>query len=146
MMEKDVLTTVQVNHNVQTRGLGPVKRLSQNVISALDEWLTTDWDHAPVSNWNAHVVQTGCSDLVEVVLSNPGIPMRREAIMGLGTTQCLAVGVLVNYAATVGPLFEDAGCYPGLEHEPTAKVHTADFFVVVEFECIITFCWRSVYL
>lgn len=145
-MTEDVLTTVQVNHNLQTRGLGPVKRLSQNVISALDEWLTTDWNHAPVSDWNADVVQTGRSDLVEVVLSNPGIPMRREAIMGLGRAQCLAVGVLINYAAAVGPLFEDAGCYPGLEHEPTAKVHTADFLVVVEFERKITFCWCSVCL
>ena len=146
MMEKDVLTTVQVNHNVQTRGLGPVKRLSQNFISALDEWLTTDWNHAPVSDRNADVVQTGCSDLVEITLSDPGIPMRREAIVGLGGTQCLAVGVLVNYAAAVGPLFEDAGCYPGLEHEPTAKVHTADFLAIVEFERIITFCRRSICL
>jgi hypothetical protein len=37
------LTTVEIDHNLQASSLGPVKRLSQHVVRALNVGLSLDW-------------------------------------------------------------------------------------------------------
>lgn len=69
------LTTVQVDHHLQARTLGPIQCLAQHLVRALHEGFAVNGNHAPVSERNPHVVQPSCRHLVEVVLRDPAVPV-----------------------------------------------------------------------
>ena len=69
---------VKIEHDLETRASGPGDGLIKDSQLALDIWVTLQWCHSPISNWNANMVQTNLSDLVEVVLGDPCVPMTTE--------------------------------------------------------------------
>src|SRR5690242_8973813 len=67
------LTTVEINHDLESCTLRPVQRLTKHIIRTLYVRIAIDWNDAPVPYRNAHVVETSAGDLVEVVLGNPRV-------------------------------------------------------------------------
>ena len=66
---------MKIKHNLETRATGPLDGLIKDIQLALDIGVTLQWCHSPVSDRDTNMVQTGLSNLVEVVLSDPRVPM-----------------------------------------------------------------------
>jgi hypothetical protein len=122
-----VLTTVQVNHNLQPSTAGPVEGFAKLVVCSLYVGLAIDRNDAPVPNWDTHMVQSRLRHLIEVVLCDPRIPVVLQTRLCGIFAQDLGVGPLIHRCITL----ENAGCDPGLEDEPATCVDAADFLAVV---------------
>ena len=104
-----VLTTVQVNHNLQPGTACPVDGLAELVVSSLYVGLAIDRNDAPVPNWDAQMVQPCLPHLVEVVLCDPRIPVVLQTRLRGVLAQDLGVGPLIYRVIAL----ENAGCDPG---------------------------------
>jgi hypothetical protein len=70
-----LLTTMEIDHDLQSGTLRPVERLAQLVVCTLHVWVAVARQNTPVADWDSHVVQTSSSHLVEIVLCEPRVPM-----------------------------------------------------------------------
>jgi hypothetical protein len=70
-----LLTTVQINHDLQAGTLSPVQRATQSLVRTLNIWVAVTGNHTPVTYWDSDVVQPSLRHLLEVTLSDPRIPM-----------------------------------------------------------------------
>lgn len=122
-----LLTTVQVNHDLQAGTLRPVKSFAEFVIRSLYVWLAINWDDTPVPNWDAHVVQPCLRHLVEVILCDPRVPVILELRLG----SILAKDLSVRPFVLRGVALEDTGGDPRLEDEPTTCVHATNLLTIV---------------
>lgn len=122
-----VLTTVQVNHNLQSSAACPIEGLAELVVCSLHVGLAIDRNDAPVPNWDTHMVQSCLRHLVEVVLCDPRIPVLLQARLCGIFAQDLGIGPLIYRCIAL----EDAGCDPGLEDEPATCVDATDFLAIV---------------
>lgn len=64
------------------------------------------------------MVETVLSNLLEVGLCDPRVPVIVKTRIGFRRPECLCVGVFVYNSTSVRPLREDTGCYPGLKNKP----------------------------
>ena len=69
---------MKIEHDLETRASGPGDGLIKDSQLALDIRVTLQWCHSPISDRDANMVQTNVSDLVEVVLSDPCVPMTTQ--------------------------------------------------------------------
>ena len=66
---------VEIEHYLETCASGPADGLIKDFQLALDIGVTLQWCHSPIADGDANVVQTDFSNLVEVVLGDPCVPM-----------------------------------------------------------------------
>ena len=66
---------VEVEHDLETCASGPADGLIKDFQLTLDIRVTLQWCHGPISDGDANMVQTNLSNLVEVVLGDPCVPM-----------------------------------------------------------------------
>ena len=66
---------VKIEHDLETSTSGPADGLIEDFQLALDIGVTLQWCHSPISDWDANMVETNMSNLVEVVLSDPRVPV-----------------------------------------------------------------------
>lgn len=123
---------MQINHDLQTRALGPVQRLTQFLICALHKRLAVNRNHTPVPDGNAHVIESCAGDLAEVVLCDEGIPMLGQDALGLISSKDLGKCELVHGRVSLELAWSD----PWLEDKPAAEIDSTDFLVVVELEVL----------
>ena len=77
------------------------------------------------------MVQAVLSDLGEVILRDPGVPMVRQSGRCSVFTERLRVGVLVDDCHACGPWLKYGRSDPRLKDEPAAQIHATDFVVLV---------------
>lgn len=66
---------VEVEHDFETCAAGPADGLIEDFQLALDVGVTLQWCHSPIADGDADVVEADFSDLVEVVLGDPCVPV-----------------------------------------------------------------------
>ena len=64
------------------------------------------------------MIKAVIGDLVEVILSDPGVPVVLESGRCSVFAKSLSISVLVDDRLTVCPFLEDGGSDPWLEDEP----------------------------
>lgn len=74
-----LLTTMQVNHDLEACLLRPAKSITELFVCTLDVWVAVTGKYTPVPNRDTDVVQTGLSHLVEIILSDPRVPVLLQA-------------------------------------------------------------------
>ena len=77
---------VEIEHDLETCASGPADGLIEDFQLTLDVGVTLQWCDSPISDGDANMVQTNLSNLVEVVLGNPRVPMITQTGVGLGRT------------------------------------------------------------
>ena len=85
----------------------------------------------PVSNRNANMVQASSCNLVEVVLSDPSVPVCVETRRSFGLAKGLRVRIFVDDSMGVRPFAEDGRRDPRLEDEPASQIHATHFVVII---------------
>lgn len=121
------LTTMQIDHDLQTSATRPVKSFAELVIRSLYVWLAISRDYTPVSDWDTHVVQTCLGHLIEVVLCNPGIPVVLQCRLGSILAKNLCIRPLILRCIAL----ENAWGDPRLEDEPSTCVYATNFLAIV---------------
>ena len=122
---------MQVDHHFQPCAPRPLDGLVQYRKLSLNVRISRKRVDGPVPDRNADMVQASSCNLVEVVLSDPSVPVCVETRRSFGLAKGLSVRVLVHHGPTRRPLLKDRWSDPRLKHEPTTEVDTADFVVVV---------------
>jgi len=125
---------MQVDHNFQPCAPRPLDGLVQYRKLSLNIRISGERVYGPVPDRNADMVQASSCNLVEVVLSDPSVPVSGETRRSFVFAEGLSVCVLVHDSPTRRPFFKDRWSDPWLKHEPTTEVDTADFIVIV-IEC-----------
>lgn len=93
------------------------------------------------------MVHPGRSNLVEVVLCDPRVPVVRKTVVGFASAKRLAEGVLVLDDLALRPRLKERRRDPWLEDKPASKVDTADLVaVVVKLQVIVSLSMRAVRL
>jgi hypothetical protein len=69
------LTTVQVNHHLQSSSASPANCLIEELQLAVNIRIALEMLHSPISDGDSNVIHASSSNLVEVVLSNKSAPM-----------------------------------------------------------------------
>lgn len=69
------LTTVEINHDLETCTASPVQCSTEEFVCALNVGCVVVFDHRPVANRNTDVVHACSSDLVQVIFGDPGVPV-----------------------------------------------------------------------
>ena len=122
---------MQVKQDFQTGGPSPGDSLIQDRQLSLDIWVARKRSDSPITDWNPHMIQSCGSYLIEVVLSDPCIPVLGKPRGCLVWSQRLRVGVLIDDSVAGGPLGEDGRSDPWFEDKPTTQVYAVHFVVVV---------------
>lgn len=125
---------MQVDHHFQSCAPRPPDGLVQYRKLSLNVRIPRKRVDGPVPNRNADMVQASSCNLVEVVLSDPSVPVCVETRRSFGLAKGLSVRVLVYHGPTRRPFLKDRRSDPRLKHKPTTEVDTADFVVIV-IEC-----------
>lgn len=118
---------MQIDHDLQTCALRPVKCATKPRVRALYVWIALTRHNAPVANRDPHVVEASALHLLEVVLGDPRIPMLLQQRLRRISSKLLCECVLVDSTVAL----EDRRCDPRLEDEPAASVDTANLLIVV---------------
>ena len=69
---------VKIEHNLETCASGPADGLIEDIQLALNIRVTLQRCHSPISDRDSNMVQTNLSNLIEVVLSDPRVPMTTQ--------------------------------------------------------------------
>ncbi len=117
--------TVQVNDHLQPVRPRPADSLIEIVRLTLNVRFPTGDIVRPEPNRYPDMIETGSSDLTEVILGDPGVPVIDQCVVCRVVVLILAEGILVNDTIVTG-VGKEARCDEGLEHQPPADIHTAD--------------------
>lgn len=112
--------SVQIEQNFEVSTSSPADSLIQDIQLSLDVRITVKRCNSPITDGNTNMVQAVPTDLVEVVLSDPSVPMIRESRICSVFAEGLRVSVLVDDSLAAGPWLKDGGGNPWLEDEPAA--------------------------
>lgn len=120
---------VEVNHNLQSQRAGPIDGGIDERRGTLCVW-GVGVVVCPEANGNAHGIETGVLDLLEVLPSCPGFPvLLQHLLVCFVGSQLLGQGELVHDAHRVGELLEDGRSNPGLKDQPAADVAALDLLI-----------------
>ena len=122
---------MQVYHDLEACASGPAYSIIHEGQLPLDIWIPRQGSNGPVTDWDANMVQASSCNAVEVILSDPGVPVSVKTVRSFGPAEDLGVCVLVHDSPARGPFFEDRRGDPWLENQPTAEVDTTHFIIVI---------------
>ena len=122
---------MQVDHNFQPCVPRPLDGSVQYRKLSLNIRITRERVDGPVSDRDPNMVQASSRNLLEIVLSDPSVPVTAETRRSFVLAKGLGVRVLVHDSPTRRPFLKERWSDPWLEHKPPTEVDTADFIVVV---------------
>ncbi len=82
-------TSMQLHHHLDASSTRPSDGLIEVVKLALHEGFAIQRGNGPVSHRDSNMIQPGLGNLIEVVLSDPGVPMLGQSTIGLVLAQGL---------------------------------------------------------
>lgn len=116
---------MQIDDDLQTILTSPVDSFVEIWQLALDIRFALTDIPSPVSNRQPNMVQTRSSDIREIRLSDPGVPMVLQCGLSNRTRLELTEGPFVDDGVVVG-VVEQAWGDPGLQDKPTAQIYASN--------------------
>jgi hypothetical protein len=86
---------VYINPRLETVVLDPPQGAVKISLLALDIRISWEGIKCPVSNWDSHKVEAPFSNLLDISLSDPSIPVLAELLLSVILAPCLREMILV---------------------------------------------------